>query len=713
MKTHLTLILLLISIAAFSQSVGVGTRTPDSSAVLDVKSTTKGLLLPRMTTAQRERITSPAIGLTVFDLDNRTYWYYTGTEWVEMTTNKEEENSHSDGNSRVNEDWNTQGNSNVGGEFIGTTNNQPLLFKTNGNERMRIQGNGNLGIGNSAPHALLHLQNAHDNRKLIVNEVADNDHQFYGLGSGTNMFRYQVGATSGSHAFFAGVNGTTSNELMRITGTGNLGIGTQNPQERLEVGGNGRAFFGDGQGNARKGLLIDGIEGTNASRLEAYDYSLPGGRNLVINTIGGGYVGINNPNPHAPLQFSNDGGSRKIVLWELADNIHQYSGFGIDPFVLRYNVQDDIIDHVFYAGTTDTTSSELMRIKGNGNVGIDASEPKERLEVGGSGRAFFGDGQGDARKGLLIDGIEGTNASRLEAYDYSIPGGRNLVINTIGGGFVGINNPSPHAPLQFSNDGPSRKIVLWELADNIHQYSGFGIDPFILRYNVQDDIIDHVFYAGTTDTTSSELMRIKGNGNVGIDASDPQERLEVGGGGRAFFGDGAGIDRSGLLIDGIDINNSSRIEAYNYDGETGRNLIINTHGGGNVGIGLNNPTEKLHVNGNIKVEGSIINEGWHTVDQFFLGWEQAEGYAPVGFYKDKENRVHLRGMLNFYDSFTPYILGLPEGYRPAYDQFFAGYNSVGSFDVCAFKVTAGGSVEIESASFGLISLDQISFRAEQ
>lgn len=56
--------------------VGVGTATPDASAKLDVTSTTKGLLVPRMTAAQRTAITSPATGLIVFQTDGTAGFYY-------------------------------------------------------------------------------------------------------------------------------------------------------------------------------------------------------------------------------------------------------------------------------------------------------------------------------------------------------------------------------------------------------------------------------------------------------------------------------------------------------------------------------------------------------------------------------------------------------------------------------------------------------------
>lgn len=69
---------------AMSQSVGIGTTSPNVSAVLDINSSNKGMLVPRMTTTQRNAIASPAKGLLVFDSTRNSYWHYTGTAWKEI-----------------------------------------------------------------------------------------------------------------------------------------------------------------------------------------------------------------------------------------------------------------------------------------------------------------------------------------------------------------------------------------------------------------------------------------------------------------------------------------------------------------------------------------------------------------------------------------------------------------------------------------------------
>jgi hypothetical protein len=65
------------------QNVGIGTATPDPSAILDLSTTNKGLLIPRLTTLQRTAIVSPAAGLLVYDTNFNQFWYFNGTVWVQ------------------------------------------------------------------------------------------------------------------------------------------------------------------------------------------------------------------------------------------------------------------------------------------------------------------------------------------------------------------------------------------------------------------------------------------------------------------------------------------------------------------------------------------------------------------------------------------------------------------------------------------------------
>lgn len=73
----------LLSANIYSQ-VGIGTLTPNASAMLDVESTTKGLLTPRMTSAERTAISNPANGLLVYDTTENAFYFYKSATWTKL-----------------------------------------------------------------------------------------------------------------------------------------------------------------------------------------------------------------------------------------------------------------------------------------------------------------------------------------------------------------------------------------------------------------------------------------------------------------------------------------------------------------------------------------------------------------------------------------------------------------------------------------------------
>jgi hypothetical protein len=80
-KQLLTLVFLVILTGTYAQNVGIGTTTPNSSALLDLNSTTKGLLLPRLNNTQMFAIQNPASGLVVFNTNYNELYHYNGSSW--------------------------------------------------------------------------------------------------------------------------------------------------------------------------------------------------------------------------------------------------------------------------------------------------------------------------------------------------------------------------------------------------------------------------------------------------------------------------------------------------------------------------------------------------------------------------------------------------------------------------------------------------------
>lgn len=93
MKNFIFNLVLLCAIffAKFSTAQNVtitddATHNADTSAILDLKSETKGFLVPRLTTTQVNNIQNPATGLLVFNSQENTFYYYTGENWIKLTS---------------------------------------------------------------------------------------------------------------------------------------------------------------------------------------------------------------------------------------------------------------------------------------------------------------------------------------------------------------------------------------------------------------------------------------------------------------------------------------------------------------------------------------------------------------------------------------------------------------------------------------------------
>jgi trimeric autotransporter adhesin len=116
---------LMISCYSFSQGVGIGTNTPNTSAALDITSNNKGLLIPRMNTAAMNAIVNPATGLMIYDSEVNQLMINLGTPAAP--------NFQRVSGNGSNGAWSLTGNSgiNPANQFIGTTDNQPLRFRIN------------------------------------------------------------------------------------------------------------------------------------------------------------------------------------------------------------------------------------------------------------------------------------------------------------------------------------------------------------------------------------------------------------------------------------------------------------------------------------------------------------------------------------------------------------------------------------------------------
>ncbi|MES2285247.1 MAG: hypothetical protein V4547_06120 [Bacteroidota bacterium] len=75
----------VVRLTTSTDFVGIGTASPAATSALDITSTTKGILIPRMTTAQRDAIATPASGLQIYNTDCKMLNYWSGSCWISMS----------------------------------------------------------------------------------------------------------------------------------------------------------------------------------------------------------------------------------------------------------------------------------------------------------------------------------------------------------------------------------------------------------------------------------------------------------------------------------------------------------------------------------------------------------------------------------------------------------------------------------------------------
>lgn len=195
-----------------------------SSSMLDVTSTTKGILIPRMTSAQRLAIPSPATGLLVYDNILSAFMFYNGLAWGNINGNGVS-------------DWNVNGND---------------IYNNN---------SGNVGIGLNNPAARLTVDSS-----IMVDQAnsnqgfLDRSSLYFGSDKKVGIVRSFLTGSSGRNGlgFF-----TNSTRRITIDSTGQVGIGTINPLQTLHVSGNTYLAGNVGIGSSTPDYAFENLYGYN------------------------------------------------------------------------------------------------------------------------------------------------------------------------------------------------------------------------------------------------------------------------------------------------------------------------------------------------------------------------------------------------------------------------------------------------------------------
>lgn len=383
MKKLITILFLFVCVNSFAQNVGIGTTTPDANAQLDVSSTNKGILIPRMTLAQRNAIPGITLGLLIYQTDNNPGFYVNKssvltTNWVPITEGK-----------------------NLWSVSLGNSDNiLPTLP-------------GNVGIGTSLAGAKLNVADDVSDIAIFENTTALNTNVNAGiyLKTGTLLNTFYTGSlksigTSTNTArlgLFGGV-ATTSNALVErisILNNGSIGIGTTTPSYPLDINGRARIRYNGTTNTA--GIWYNKSDNTESAFVGMLNDTVYGqygnGTWRIASDIKNGMLGIGNLEPKAPLSFASTIGN-KIALWGDATGGHY--GLGIQGSLLQMYSSGSNADIAFGYGSSNAFT-ENARLLGGGNIHLGkyntwvSAADNRKINFGDGDYVFVGEQDADDR----------------------------------------------------------------------------------------------------------------------------------------------------------------------------------------------------------------------------------------------------------------------------------------------------------------------------
>lgn len=400
-------------------SVGIGTTNPDATAIVDITSTTKGFLIPRITNTQRDAISSAATGLMIYSTTDSVFEFWNGSSWISVATPASV--------------WSIIGNSGTtpGTNFIGTTDSAAIYFKQNNILAGQIDfANQNYGFGDQGGVAFTNgvgIENSWLGYRALKSMTT-------GAGNvAIGQFALTVATTiDNSVAIGAGAlaSCTTGNHNTAV-GAGALTINSTG-HENSALGLNALAHNTVGSTNTGVGLQAGGANTTGSDNtylgaLAGYQITV-GSQNTALGANSLGNVNTSNctavgwyalGNPHAGLgQFNNAFGYQ--ALYVQGTGAHN-SAFGTQSlFANNSGANNTAIGD--FAGQSNVSGSN------NTFLGYSADVVSGALSNSTAIGAFA---QAGASNVLILGGITGVN------------GGTSVN--------VGIGTTTPNATLEITS----------------------------------------------------------------------------------------------------------------------------------------------------------------------------------------------------------------------------------------------------------------------
>ena len=453
-----------------------------------------------------------------------------------------------------------------------------ITFYTNNDEKIRIDKDGNVGIGTTNPASTVHIQapanalqlnNANEDTYM---KVCGNRAQFgYRASDG-----YAIVQGAGAKGIAFGVNNATfgSGEVMRIKPDGKVGIGTTAPTQPVHI-----------QATTNVPLKIETTHAGGNSRLEFANDTYS--KSMGVNTDGK-FTLYDVTNNKSPFSIANNSENNALVI--SGSNV----GIGTASPSTELDVNGDVAVRssvpLIFLQETDTTDV---------NTGIRNSAGVFKIDT--------------------VNDASSVNTTRLSVDhatgDITFHGATDSMFFDASNGNLGLGTTTPTSAIHISETTPIIRLEDTNYPNRIGEIKhSFGVTSIQSRNSAANG---QIVFEGNNGSVTSERMRIDGSGDVRIGTTS--------GSGRLVVDSGTGVQNAlfknsstGSLITFEDSTASGAFSAS--IGGIGNQLSFLTNGtekvridsSGNMGIGTNTPATKLHVAGQISASDGTVSAPAYT-----------------------------------------------------------------------------------------------------
>lgn len=666
MKKGLNLLVLLFGLYAgsYAQSISINTdgSEPDSSAMIDVVSTQKGMLIPRMTETQKNAIAGPATGLMIFQIDNTSGFYFNaGTpaapSWIKIQ-------SAVDGSSLISD---TDGDTKIHTEE--STDEDELVFFAGGLRVLEIDNFSRMNIPN-ARSSLFIGKNAGSS----VNSGTQNAFLGYdagasnGSGSNNTFVGFESGKANGAtsgNTFVGSRTGSTTNGGVNNTFIGyNSGSSNATGDENTYLGqstgqaneGDGNVFLGFNAGAAQttaNDLLF--IENSNSNTPLIYgDFAVD---SISINgklSLGSNYT-FPNSIPTSGQVLRHNGSE---LEWGLASS-DTMDIIGTTSTNYSKMLSTGLEVNINNSAVYQLTEARLfMGSNRNVSVGARSRTMTSGLDNVAVGYAALESGSGSGNTAIGLDALAsgasasvgiGAGAGTFNSGASNIFIGYQAGRNSIGSNRLYIENSSSTTPLIYGNFADdSLKIHGLLTLDSAKDGSGYtfpglrGTNGQVLTSNGAGKTVWEDAEASPWNTTGSSINYTIGK--VGVGTASPETDLHVKGSlslegvsrsviynstlatrnilvirADTALNNGAGINLYGTN----DNNYSDQIRFFTQNTFNTPNMLIDSSG--KVAIGTESPSAKLTLAGTGEVAARINSYASALSENASLAFSKARG----------------------------------------------------------------------------------------